>query len=98
MDITGSRCGLEGAEAVLKLRVLRSNDDWDRYWHFHLAQERKRVHDARYLNPTTPAAPVPPERAAPISNGMTSVFRRLFIRSRTACHRTSPNSSPGAAT
>ena len=54
MDITGSRCGLEGAEAVLKLRVLRSNDDWDRYWHFHLAQERKRVHDARYLNRPPP--------------------------------------------
>lgn len=29
--ITGARWGLEGAEAVLKLRVLRSNDDWDRY-------------------------------------------------------------------
>jgi len=56
MDITGARWGLEGAEAVLKLRVLRSNGDWDRYWNFHLAQERKRVHDARYLNPTTPVA------------------------------------------
>ena len=56
MDITGARWGLEGAEAVLKLRVLRSNDDWDRYWTFHLAQERKRVHDARYLNPTNSAA------------------------------------------
>ena len=56
MDITGARWGLEGAEAVLKLRVLRSNNDWDHYWNFHLAQERKRVHDARYLNPTTPVA------------------------------------------
>jgi hypothetical protein len=56
MDITGARWGLEGAEAVLKLRVLRSNDDWDRYWNFHLAQERQRVHEARYLDQAIPVA------------------------------------------
>jgi hypothetical protein len=30
MDITGARWGLEGAEAVLKLRALISNDDFVR--------------------------------------------------------------------
>ena len=30
-DITGARWGLEGAEAVLKLRALRANDCWDDY-------------------------------------------------------------------
>jgi hypothetical protein len=55
MDITGARWGLEGAEAVLKLRLLRSNGDWDHYWNFHLAQERKRVHDARYRTTTVAA-------------------------------------------
>jgi hypothetical protein len=35
MDITGARWGLEGAEAVLKLRALRANGDFERYWHYH---------------------------------------------------------------
>jgi len=49
LDLTGARWSLTGAEAILKLRALRSNGDWARYWQFHLAQERKRVHDSRYL-------------------------------------------------
>ena len=48
MDITGARWGLESAEAVLKLRALISNDHFDTYWNFHLAQERRRVHASRY--------------------------------------------------
>jgi hypothetical protein len=32
LDITGARWGLEGAEAILKLRALRSNKDFDAYW------------------------------------------------------------------
>jgi hypothetical protein len=48
MDITGARWGLESAEAVLKLRALISNNDFDQYWNFHLAQERRRVHASRY--------------------------------------------------
>ena len=40
LDITGARWGLEGAEAVLKLRALRSNGDFSSYWAYHLAQER----------------------------------------------------------
>ena len=36
MDLTGARWSLEGAEAVLKLRVVRSNGDFDDYWRFHL--------------------------------------------------------------
>jgi hypothetical protein len=46
MDITGARWGLEGAEAVLRLRALKSNGDIDQYWRFHLSQERQRVHEA----------------------------------------------------
>ena len=41
MDITGARWGLSGAEAILKLRALRSNGDFDAYWRYHLAQERR---------------------------------------------------------
>ncbi|MGH9212724.1 MAG: ISKra4 family transposase [Acidimicrobiales bacterium] len=56
MDITGARWGLEGAEAVLKLRALRSNDAWEDYWAFHLANERRRVHESRYLDGAIPTA------------------------------------------
>src|SRR5437762_6719609 len=55
MDITGAR-GLDGAEAVLKLRSVRPNGDFDTYWRFHLNQERRRVHKSRYANGVIPAA------------------------------------------
>ena len=41
MDLTGARWGLTGAEAILKLRALRSDGDWDEYWYYHLRQETK---------------------------------------------------------
>ena len=56
LDITGARWGLQGAEAVLKLRALCGNGDFDRYWRFHLAQEHQRVHQARYQHPPARAA------------------------------------------
>jgi hypothetical protein len=56
MDITGARWGLEGAEAVLKLRALRANGDFPSYWAFHLEQERHRVHESRYANGVIPRA------------------------------------------
>ena len=56
LDLTGSRWGLEGAEAILKLRALRSNGDFDDYWRFHLNKERQRVHEARYANGAIPRA------------------------------------------
>ena len=37
-----------GAEAVLKLRALISNGDFDAYWTFHLRAEHQRIHQARY--------------------------------------------------
>lgn len=48
MDITGARWSLAGAEAVLKLRAMMSNDDLDNYWRFHVEHERKRNHLARF--------------------------------------------------
>ncbi len=50
MDITGARWGLDGAEAILKLRALASNGDFDAYWAYHQQQERLRVHNTRYWN------------------------------------------------
>lgn len=56
MDLTGARWGLHGAEAVLKLRALHSNGDFQTYWAWHLAQERRRVHQSRYLDGALPRA------------------------------------------
>ena len=56
MDITGARWGLDGAEAVLKLRAMRANGDFDPYWRFHLNQEHHRVHETRYATGVIPAA------------------------------------------
>ena len=56
MDITGARWSVDGAEAVLKLRAIRANDDFDTYWQFHLEQEHHRTHQSRYANDVLPAA------------------------------------------
>ena len=56
LDLTGARWGLNGAEAILKLRALRSNGDFDEYWRFHLDKERHRVHEARFAHATIPLA------------------------------------------
>src|SRR6266568_915182 len=48
MDITGARWGLEGAEAILKLRALIASGDFDAYWRYHLRREHEHIHHARY--------------------------------------------------
>ena len=48
MDITGARWGLEGAEAILKLRALIATGDFDAYWRYHLRREHERIHHAKY--------------------------------------------------
>jgi len=56
LNITGARWGLTGAEAILKLRALHSNGDFDIYWQYHLQREHNRVHQTRYLNGQIPRA------------------------------------------
>ena len=48
MDITGARWGLEGAEAILRLRALIASGDFDAYRRFHLRREHERIHHAKY--------------------------------------------------
>ena len=55
-DITGARWSLQGAEAMLKLRAVRTNGDWAAYWRHHLAEENMRVHQSRYLDGNIPKA------------------------------------------
>jgi hypothetical protein len=61
MEITGARWSLEGAEAVLRLRSLRASGDFDEYWDFHLQQEYKRNHEARYEKGQVPMPNPAPE-------------------------------------
>jgi hypothetical protein len=49
LDITGARWGLQGAQAVLKLRALYTNGDFDTYWRYHLTRGA----------PTRPPRPLP---------------------------------------
>jgi hypothetical protein len=50
MDRTGARWSLHGAEAVLRLRALRSSGDFEAYWRFHEQQEYRRHHAAQYAD------------------------------------------------
>ena len=51
----GARWSLGGAEAVLRLRSLRSSGDFDEYWTYHEAQEYQRNHLARYAGCKVPS-------------------------------------------
>jgi hypothetical protein len=44
LSIGGARWGLDGAEAVLTLRAVISNGDFEEYWRFHLAREHQRLY------------------------------------------------------
>ena len=50
MDITGARWGLEGAEAVLRLRSLKASGDLAAYWPFHHKCEFERNHASNYVS------------------------------------------------
>ena len=54
MEITGAKWRLEGAEALLRLRALRSSNDFDEYWYFHEACEYKRNRQDLYAEDVVP--------------------------------------------
>jgi hypothetical protein len=47
MDIIGARWGLDGGEAVLKLRAIVGSGDFAEYWRY-LTREHERVHRSRF--------------------------------------------------
>jgi hypothetical protein len=55
------RWSLAGAEAVLRLRALWTNGDFDDYWAFHLEREHERTHRSRYADGRVPY-PLAPSR------------------------------------
>ena len=64
MEVTGARWSLIGAEAVLRLRALRSSHHFDEYWTFHEAREYERNHRALYAGGLVPPKlkPRPPRK------------------------------------
>ncbi len=44
MEQAGMRWRQEGAQAVLDLRAVRLNDDWDGYWQYHRQQQHQRLY------------------------------------------------------
>ncbi|MGH3125128.1 MAG: ISKra4 family transposase, partial [Streptosporangiaceae bacterium] len=44
LNLGGARWGLDGAEAVLTLRAVIVNGDFEEYWRFHLACEHQRLY------------------------------------------------------
>jgi hypothetical protein len=47
LDITGARWGLERAEAILKLRSIKSSGDFEQYWTFHRQQYKQRLYGTK---------------------------------------------------
>jgi len=43
-DYSGMRWTEKGVQAVLDLRALKRNGDWDDYWKYHLKQEKQRLY------------------------------------------------------
>jgi hypothetical protein len=58
MDITGARWGLEGAEAILRLRSLYASGDLDDYWAWHRRAEFQRNHLQNYADGTLDGHPL----------------------------------------
>jgi hypothetical protein len=48
LDVTGARWSVAGAEAVLLLRTVIANGDFDQYWRYHVQQDHHRTHIRRY--------------------------------------------------
>ncbi len=57
--VNGARWGLQGAEAVLRLRALRAGHDFDEYRAFHSAREYERNHQALYEDGHVPSTMKP---------------------------------------
>jgi hypothetical protein len=48
LDRTGARWRIKSAEAIIRIRSLRSSGDFDAYWKFHRTRELQRNHSCRY--------------------------------------------------
>jgi len=44
MELTGMRWSIQGADAVLELRAVEINDDWQDFWRYHTTAEHERLY------------------------------------------------------
>lgn len=44
MEQSGMRWSIAGAQTVLDLRAVKQNGDWEAFWQFHIADQRKRLY------------------------------------------------------
>jgi hypothetical protein len=44
MEHSGMRWSIRGAQAVLALRAVKQNHDWDQFWQYHIASEKARLY------------------------------------------------------
>ena len=58
MEQAGMRWTQAGAQAVLDLRAVRLNGDWDAYWQYHRQQQHQRLYGAAAPAPDTAEAHV----------------------------------------
>jgi len=59
LHVTGARWSLTGAEAVLLLRAVIDNGDFNAYWEYHGRLEHERQHTVRYQQDFVVAASPP---------------------------------------
>ncbi len=77
MNLTGARWSLTGAEAVLRLRALRSSNDFDAYWKFHEQQEYERHHASHYADHRVPeTVPSAASSSRPSRRGTLKIVRK----------------------
>ena len=77
MNLTGARWSLTGAEAVLRLRALRSSNDFDAYWEFHEQQEYERHHASHYADHRVPeTVPSVASSSRPSPRGRLKIVRK----------------------
>jgi hypothetical protein len=48
---TGMRWSVDGAEAVIQLRATELSGDWEEYWHYHIAAQRRRLYPENAWQP-----------------------------------------------
>lgn len=46
MEHSGMRWSIRGAQAVLNLRAVKKNHDWEPFWQYYIESEKTRLYDA----------------------------------------------------
>ena len=50
MELSGCKWNIQGAENILKLRSIKTSDNWDEYWKYHIAQQKILLYDCKQVS------------------------------------------------